>query len=164
MVSLKSMGECRQKVRRTKGRRRRKLNLRRTEKGINFIYGSACTEIMRFSAQISCVCLKSLQSGKSGLATGPSPLHADPETAESLWPVLASTQRQLRREFWDSALGYEVFTSDAVPQLHNGKSLSQKERTVKNVLLPDDCFFPGPANNCALNLTFISISKVNRYI
>lgn len=55
--------------------------MRRTEKGTNFIYGSACTEITRFSTQISSVCLKSLQGDKSGLATGPSPLHADPETA-----------------------------------------------------------------------------------
>lgn len=79
---------------------------------------------MRFSTWISSVCLKSLQGDKSGLASGPNPLHADQRLQENLWCVLAPIQRQLRKEFWDSALGYEVFASDAVLQLHNGKSPS----------------------------------------
>lgn len=92
---------------------------------------------------------------------GPAPCMLTETVGE---PVLAPTPRQLRRKVWDSALGYEVFTSDAALQLHNGKPPSQKERTVKNVLLPDDCFSPDTANNCALNLTFSSISEVNRCI
>lgn len=54
---------------------------------------------------------------------GPDPCMQTQRLQESLWPVLAPTQRRLRRELWDSAPGYEVFTSDAVLQLHNGKSL-----------------------------------------
>lgn len=55
---------------------------------------------------------------------GPAPCMLTQRLQESLRPVLAPTQRQLKREFWDSALGYEVFASDAVLQLHNGKSPS----------------------------------------
>lgn len=55
-------------------------------------------------------------------------MHGDPETAESLWPVLAPTQRQLRRELWDSALGYEVFTSDAVYHSYTMESLFHRKR------------------------------------
>lgn len=55
--------------------------MKRTEKGINFIYGYACTETMRFSIKISYVCLKSLHAGKSTLATGRSHLRVNPETA-----------------------------------------------------------------------------------
>lgn len=58
---------------------------------------------------------------------GPAPCMLTQRLQEGPRPVLAPTQRHLRREFWDSALGYEVFTSDVVLQLHSGNSLSQKD-------------------------------------
>ena len=60
--------------------KRKKVKLEKNRERYK-LHGYACTETMRFSITISCVCLKRVHAGKSALATGPRHLHANPETA-----------------------------------------------------------------------------------
>lgn len=139
-----------------KGRGRRKLNLRRTEKGINFIYGYACTEMMGFSIKISCVCLSSLHADKPTLATGPRHLHANPETAVESVARAGIYSEAVKKGDLGFCTGIRSVHKSSRTAVTQWK-VSFRERTVKNT-------FPGTANIHALNLTFSSISKVNRCI
>lgn len=137
---FKEHGRMQVEVRRMKGSRIRKLNWRRTEKGINFIYGYACTEVMKLSTQISCGSLKSLHTGKSTLATQPSHPHANPETAAQ--PVArAGTHCKAGQKgdagFCTGMWNMHTWGCTAVMQWN----VSSTERAVKSILFPGECFF-----------------------
>lgn len=118
--------------------------------------------MMRFSIKISCVCLKSLHTDKSTLATGPRHLHVNPETALQSVACAGIYSEAVKKGDLGFCTGIRSVCKSSCTAVTQWK-VSFIERTVKNVFFPNECFSWYCKYPC-FKLKFCSIGKVNSCI